>query len=51
MNGFEAQTVLLDSAAGAAQLEVNWLLQSTLLIAAGLAIAWLLRRRGSPRHL
>jgi hypothetical protein len=37
----------LDAASALVSFAANWLLQSTLLIAAGLAVAWLLHRRGS----
>ena len=47
MNWLEAQMVLFDVATGAVEFAVNWLLQSTLLIAAGLTIGRWLRRRGS----
>jgi len=39
-------TSLLDGAAALAGLGLNWLVQSSLLLVAGLSVAWLLRRRG-----
>ena len=39
--------MVLDVATTVVGFAANWLLQSTLLIAAGLAAAWLLRRRGA----
>ncbi len=47
MNGLSVQTLLVDAAAALVGFAANWLLQSTLLIAAGLSIGWMLRRRGS----
>ncbi|MEM9656790.1 MAG: M56 family metallopeptidase, partial [Planctomycetota bacterium] len=47
MIGLPTQTVALDFAANAAEFAVNWFLQSTLLILAGLAVGALLRRHGS----
>ncbi len=47
MNWLDTQMALLDVATGAVEIAVNWLLQSTLLIAAGLTIGRLLRMRGS----
>lgn len=47
MNWLHAQMALLDMVSGALRFAVNWLLQSTLLIAAGLALGQLMRRRGA----
>jgi beta-lactamase regulating signal transducer with metallopeptidase domain len=47
MNSLHLQMTLLDVATTVVGFAANWLLQSTLLIAAALAAAWLLRRRGS----
>ena len=47
MNTLSMQTLLVDAAAGLVGFAANWLLQSTLLIAAGLSIGWLVCRRGS----
>src|SRR5262245_57578271 len=47
MNWLNAEMTLLDAAAAVFGFAANWLLQSTLLIAAGLAAGRLLRRRGS----
>lgn len=47
MSSLHLQMTVLDVAATIAGFAANWLLQSTLLIASGLAIAWLLRHRGS----
>jgi hypothetical protein len=47
MNGLEPQIALLDATVGVVQFAVKWLLQSTLLLAAGLTAAGILRRRGS----
>ncbi len=47
MTWLETQIALLDAATGTVEFAVNWLLQSTLLIAAGLTIGRLTRRRGS----
>src|SRR6476469_6923014 len=40
-------TIVLDIARAVMGLAVNWLIQSTLLIAGGLTVGYLLRRRGS----
>ncbi len=47
MNWLEAQMVFLNAATGTVEFAVNWLLQSTLLIAAGLTAGRLLRWRGA----
>lgn len=47
MNSLHWQMTLLNIATAVVGFAANWLLQSTLLIAAGLAAAWLLRRRGA----
>jgi beta-lactamase regulating signal transducer with metallopeptidase domain/uncharacterized GH25 family protein len=47
MNWLQTEMALLDAAVGAVGFACNWLLQSTLVIAAGLACAGLVRRRGS----
>ncbi len=47
MAWFDPQTTLLGAVTGAIEFAVNWLLQSTLLIAAGLTTGRLLRRRGA----
>ncbi|HQU41885.1 MAG TPA: hypothetical protein PK867_03700 [Pirellulales bacterium] len=47
MQWLQAQMALLDAARAVVSFAANWLLQSTLLIAAGLAVAWLLGRRAS----
>jgi hypothetical protein len=47
MNWLATQMAVLDTATGAVEFAVNWLLQSTLLIAIGLIIGRLLRQRGS----
>ena len=47
MNWLRVQMVVLDAASAVAAFAANWLLQSTLLIAAGLIVAWLARRRGA----
>ncbi|HVA47446.1 MAG TPA: M56 family metallopeptidase, partial [Pirellulales bacterium] len=47
MHWLHAQMALLDAARAVVSFAANWLLQSTLLIAAGLAVAWFLGRRGS----
>jgi len=40
-------TTVLDVVEGVAEMGANWLIQSTLLLAGGLAFGWYLRRRGS----
>lgn len=50
MNWLRVQTALLDAAGAVAAFAANWFLQSTLLIAAGLGIAWLARRRGAAEQ-
>lgn len=47
MNWLRVHIALLDTASAVAAFAANWLLQSTLLIAAGLFIAYLARRRGA----
>ena len=47
MNWFGTQTALIEAAFGAASFSINWLVQSTILIAAGLAVGALIKRRGS----
>ncbi|HWB09801.1 MAG TPA: M56 family metallopeptidase [Pirellulales bacterium] len=47
MSWLRMQMVVLDGAGAVVSFAANWFLQSTLLIAVGLTIAWLLRRRGS----
>ncbi|WP_425398743.1 M56 family metallopeptidase [Aeoliella sp.] len=47
MTWLDAQIAMFDQATNLAQFAVNWLLQSTLLIAAGLLVSRLLRDRGS----
>src|SRR4051794_16599170 len=47
MNYLELLTILLDVSRLITGLAVNWLIQSTLLIACGLAVGYLLRQRGS----
>ncbi len=47
MNWLDTQMAVLDAATGAVGFAINWLLQSTMLIAAGLTIGRLLRTRGS----
>jgi beta-lactamase regulating signal transducer with metallopeptidase domain len=47
MSWLRIQMAVLDAASVVVSFAMNWLLQSTLLIAAGLAVAGLLRRRGS----
>ncbi len=47
MSWLRVQIVLLDAASALVTFAANWLLQSTLLIAAGLVVAWLARRRGA----
>lgn len=47
MSWLTTQTMLLDSASAAAGFACNWLLQSTLLIAAGLLLGRIARRRGA----
>ncbi len=47
MNWLQTEMALLDAAVATVGFAFNWLLQSTLVIAAGLACAWLLHRRGS----
>ncbi len=47
MNWLSTQMTFVDAATGAVEFSVNWLLQSTLLILAGLMIGSLLRKRGS----
>jgi beta-lactamase regulating signal transducer with metallopeptidase domain len=47
MNWLSTQIALVDGATGTLEFAVNWLLQSSLLIAVGLVIARLLRQRGS----
>ena len=47
MNWLHAQMMLLDMASGAVGFAANWLLQSTLLIAAGLALGRFVRPHGS----
>ncbi len=47
MNWLSTQMVLVNAASGVVEFALNWLLQSTLLIAVGLLIGGLLRRHGS----
>ena len=47
MNWLETQMATMIAAAGAAGFALNWLIQSTLLIAAGLVLAACLRGKGS----
>jgi beta-lactamase regulating signal transducer with metallopeptidase domain/uncharacterized GH25 family protein len=47
MNWLQTEIALLDAAVATVGFAFNWLLQSTLVIAAGLACGWLMRRRGS----
>src|SRR5205814_1440406 len=47
MHWLELARIFLDAARTSTGLAVNWLIQSTLLIAGGLAVGYLLRRRGS----
>src|SRR3954463_16635725 len=47
MSWVEMATILLDVGRTTIGLAVNWLIQSTLLIAGGLAVGYLLRHRGS----
>src|SRR5882757_854446 len=47
MSWVDMATILLDVGRTAMGLAVNWLIQSTLLIAGGLTVGYLLRRRGS----
>src|SRR6185295_5867362 len=47
MSWVDMATILLDVGRTAMGLAVNWLIQSTLLIAGGLAVGYLLRHRGS----
>ncbi len=46
MNGF-SWVAVLEMASGMAELGVQWLVQSTLVLAAGLGAAWILRGRGA----
>lgn len=47
MPGLHTQTVVVDGASLAMRFAANWLLQSSLLILAGLFIGWFIKRRGS----
>jgi beta-lactamase regulating signal transducer with metallopeptidase domain/uncharacterized GH25 family protein len=47
MSWLHAQTIVVDGASFGVRFAANWLLQSSLLILAGLFIAWLVKRRGS----
>jgi beta-lactamase regulating signal transducer with metallopeptidase domain len=47
MNSLHLQMTLLNAASAVVGFAANWLLQSTLLIAAGLTLGWLVRHRGS----
>ncbi len=47
MNWLSTQMTFVDAATGAVEFSVNWFLQSTLLILAGLMIGSFLRKRGS----
>ena len=47
MSWLELETIFFDAARAATGLAANWLIQSTLLIAGGLAVGCILRKRGS----